>query len=87
VFCFGLLHGLGFAGVLADFGMPDDDFATALISFNVGVELGQLAVISAAFLTVGLWFSARPWYRKVFIIPGSAAISVIGLFWTFERLG
>lgn len=86
VFCFGLLHGLGFAGVLADFGMPDDDFATALISFNVGVELGQLAVISAAFLAAGLWFSARPWYRKVIVIPGSAAISVIGLFWTFERI-
>lgn len=86
VFCFGLLHGLGFAGVLADFGMPDDDFATALISFNVGVELGQLAVISVAFLAAGLWFSARPWYRKVIVIPGSAAISVIGLFWTFERI-
>jgi hydrogenase/urease accessory protein HupE len=86
VFCFGLLHGLGFAGVLADFGMPADDFATALISFNVGVELGQLAVISVAFLAVGLWFSARPWYRKVVIVPGSAAISVIGLFWTFERI-
>jgi hydrogenase/urease accessory protein HupE len=86
VFCFGLLHGLGFAGVLADFGMPADDFATALISFNVGVELGQLAVISVAFLAVGLWFSARPWYRKAIVIPGSAAISVIGLFWTFERI-
>ena len=86
MFCFGLLHGLGFAGVLADFGMPADDFATALISFNVGVELGQLAVISAAFLAVGLWFSARPWYRKTIVVPGSAAISVIGLFWTFERL-
>ncbi|MCK5394630.1 MAG: HupE/UreJ family protein, partial [Gammaproteobacteria bacterium] len=86
VFCFGLLHGLGFAGVLADFGMPADDFATGLISFNVGVELGQLAVISVAFLAVGLWFSARPWYRKAIVIPGSAAISVIGLFWTFERI-
>jgi len=86
VFCFGLLHGLGFAGVLADFGMPADDFATALISFNVGVELGQLAVISVAFLAVGLWFSARPWYRKAIVVPGSAAISVIGLFWTFERI-
>ena len=86
VFCFGLLHGLGFAGVLADFGMPDDDFATALISFNVGVELGQLTVICAAFLAVGCWFSAKPWYRNAIIIPSSAAISVIGLFWTFDRL-
>ena len=86
VFGFGLLHGLGFAGVLADFGMPDEDFATALISFNIGVELGQLAVITAAFITVGLCFRARHWYRKMIVIPGSAAISVIGLVWTVERL-
>lgn len=86
VFCFGLLHGLGFAGVLVDFGMPDDAFATALISFNVGVELGQLAVISAAFLAVGLWFSSKSWYRKFIIIPSSAVISLIGLFWTYERI-
>jgi hydrogenase/urease accessory protein HupE len=86
VFCFGLLHGLGFAGVLADFGMPDEDFVTALISFNIGVEFGQLAVISAAFLAVGLWFSNKQWYRKVIIVPSSAAITVIGLFWTFERI-
>ncbi|MGB5340095.1 MAG: HupE/UreJ family protein, partial [Gammaproteobacteria bacterium] len=46
VFCFGLLHGMGFAQVLNDFGMPDNAFLTALISFNIGVELGQLAVIS-----------------------------------------
>jgi hydrogenase/urease accessory protein HupE len=86
VFGFGLLHGLGFAGVLADFGMPDEDFVTALISFNVGVELGQLAVISAAFLVVGLYFRARHWYRKMIVIPGSAAISIIGLVWTVERI-
>lgn len=86
VFCFGLLHGLGFAGVLADFGLPDDDFATALISFNVGVEFGQLAVISAAFLAVGLWFSEKQWYRRAIVIPGSTVITIIGLFWTIERL-
>lgn len=86
VFCFGLLHGLGFAGVLADFGMPDDAFITALISFNVGVELGQLAVISAAFFSVGFWFRNRHWYRKGIIIPGSAAISLVGLYWTVERI-
>ena len=56
VFGFGLLHGLGFASMLADFGMPDDAFFTALLAFNVGVELGQLLVILLAFLAVGLWF-------------------------------
>jgi hydrogenase/urease accessory protein HupE len=86
VFAFGLLHGLGFASVLTDFGMPEDAFITALISFNVGVELGQLAVISLAFLAVGLWFSRKPWYRKVIVVPASTAIALIGLYWTWDRI-
>lgn len=86
VFMFGLLHGLGFASVLSDFGMPDDDFALALISFNVGVEFGQLAVILLAFVSVGMWFKDKVKYRKIVVVPGSLAISVIGLYWFFERL-
>ena len=86
VFIFGLLHGMGFASVLADFGMPADAFLTALISFNVGVELGQLTIILLAFLAVGLWFRNRPWYHKVVVIPCSLAIAVTGLYWTWERL-
>ncbi|MCK4703857.1 MAG: HupE/UreJ family protein [Gammaproteobacteria bacterium] len=86
VFLFGLLHGLGFAGVLADFGMPDDDFAIALISFNVGVELAQLSVIAVAFAAVGFWFCHKHWYRKMVIIPGSVLISITGLLWTIQRI-
>jgi hydrogenase/urease accessory protein HupE len=86
VFGFGLLHGMGFASVLADFGMPDDAFLTALISFNVGVEFGQLAVISLAFLAVGLWFTNHHWYRRVIIVPASMAIALIGLSWTYDRV-
>ena len=86
VFCFGLLHGMGFASVLSDFGMPADAFVTALISFNVGVELGQLTVILLAFAAVGLWFRNKPWYRNVIEIPCSLAIAVTGLYWTWERL-
>ena len=86
VFMFGLLHGLGFASVLSDFGMPKDDFALALISFNIGVEFGQLAVILMAYLIVRIWFKDRLIYRKIVIVPGSLAISVIGLYWFFERL-
>lgn len=56
VFIFGLLHGLGFASVLTDFSMPKNDFVVALISFNVGVEFGQIAVISAAFILAGCGF-------------------------------
>jgi len=86
VFLFGLLHGMGFASVLADFGMPDDAFLTALISFNIGVEFGQLAVILLGFLSVGLWFSGKPWYRRVIVETGSSAIAIIGLYWTFDRI-
>jgi hydrogenase/urease accessory protein HupE len=84
VFAFGLLHGLGFAGVLTEIGLPRAEFLTALLSFNVGVELGQLAVILLCLLFVG-WCRGRHWYRKVIIIPGSLLIAVIGLFWTWER--
>jgi len=86
VFLFGLLHGLGFASVLTDFGMPKNDFATALISFNVGVEFGQIAVISVAFMLLNFWFKNKEDYRKYIVIPGSAAVSVIGLYWFLERL-
>ncbi len=86
VFLFGLLHGIGFAGMLTDFGMPKDAFATALISFNIGVEFGQLAIILGAWLLVGLWFGRKPWYRSVIVIPGSAIISLIALYWFWERL-
>jgi hypothetical protein len=86
VFGFGLLHGLGFAGVLEEVGLPPGQFVPALVSFNVGVELGQLAVIALAFLAVGFWGRNRAWYRPRVIIPASAAIAAVGLFWTVERL-
>ena len=64
----------------------DGEFVTALIGFNVGVELGQLAVIALAFLTVGLWCRHRRWYRRAVVIPGSAAIALVGAYWTLERV-
>jgi len=86
VFGFGLLHGLGFAGVLRDIGLPRGDFVTGLISFNVGVELGQLAVIGMATLAVGVWFRNRPWYRSRIVLPASALIALTGFYWTVERI-
>ena len=85
VFLFGLLHGLGFAGVLTEIGLPDSEFLTALITFNIGVELGQLAVIGLALLAVG-WFRGESWYRERIVIPGSIVISLIGAYWTIERV-
>ena len=87
VFGFGLLHGLGFAGVLGELGMPQGQFITALLSFNVGVELGQLTVIAACFLAVGLWFGNKPWYRSRITIPASIVIACIGAYWFVERTG
>ena len=86
IFGFGLLHGLGFASVLGEFGIPDDQFFPALIAFNVGVEFGQLTVISLAFLAVGMWFRNKPWYRSRISIPASLIIAAIGAYWFFERV-
>jgi HupE / UreJ protein len=85
VFGFGLMHGLGFAGVLTSLGLPRNAFATALITFNLGVELGQLTVITLAFAAVG-WWRRRPWYRQAIVLPASGAIAVTGLFWTVQRI-
>ncbi len=86
VFGFGLLHGLGFASVLGEFGLPQGQFIPALIGFNVGVELGQLTVIALAFAVVGYWFRNKPWYRARIAMPASAVIAVIGLYWVVERV-
>jgi HupE / UreJ protein len=86
VFGFGLLHGLGFAGVLKEIGLPSTQFVTALIGFNLGVELGQLAVVAACFLGVGVWFRHRQWYRRAVTMPASAAIALVATVWFFERI-
>ena len=86
VFGFGLLHGIGFAGMLKEFGMPEDAFATALVSFNLGVELGQITIIAGAWALTGLWFGRREWYRPLVVVPFSLLISVIALYWFWDRL-
>lgn len=86
VFGFGLLHGLGFASVLGDIGLSTGRFLTSLVSFNVGVELGQLSIVLAAYLAIGIWFGQKPWYRRRIVIPASLLIGLVGLWWTFERL-
>jgi hypothetical protein len=86
VFAFGLLHGMGFAGVLREVGLPRSEFLSGLLSFNAGVEGGQLAVISAAFLLLGLPFGRRPWYRQRVVVPLSLAIGAVGLYWAVQRI-
>ncbi|WP_375265097.1 HupE/UreJ family protein [Planktotalea sp.] len=86
IFIFGLLHGLGFASVLGEFGLPAGQFVAALIGFNVGVELGQLTVIALAFLAVGYWFGSKEWYRQRIAIPASLVIAAVGAYWFVERV-
>lgn len=86
IFAFGLLHGMGFASVLSEFGLAPGRFVAGLIGFNVGVEVGQLTVIGLAFLAVGYWFGQRPWYRARISIPASVLIAMVGAYWAFERV-
>ena len=85
VFMFGLLHGLGFAGVLRALGLPREEFLTALLTFNLGVEGGQLTVIAAALVVVAP-FMKKGWYRQRVVIPASILIAAVGFYWTVTRL-
>ena len=85
VFGFGLLHGLGFAGVLSEIGLSSTAFVPSLIAFNIGVELGQLAVILGTYFLVGRWFGNKPYWNTVFRIPASLFIALIGAYWFIER--
>jgi len=86
VFAFGLLHGMGFAGALKALGLPRSEYLMALLTFNLGVEAGQLAVIGGAFLLVGWHYSTRAWYRSRIVVPASAMIACTAVYWTFQRL-
>jgi hydrogenase/urease accessory protein HupE len=86
VFGFGLLHGMGFAGVLRDLGLPRSQFLTALLTFNAGVEAGQLAVIVLAFAAVVYWRRNQLTYRRLIVQPASLAIAMTGLYWTVQRV-
>jgi hypothetical protein len=86
VFAFGLIHGLGFASALTSLGLPRQQFLTALVTFNVGVELGQISIILAAWLLIGKWFGHKTWYRKRIVFPLSGVIAAIALYWTIQRI-
>ncbi|MAK64605.1 MAG: hypothetical protein CMF75_07700 [Maricaulis sp.] len=84
VFGFGLFHGLGFAGVLSELGLPQGELVPALLSFNVGVELGQLTIILACWLALHRFRDAT-WYP--WLVRGvSISIAAIALWWTIERV-
>lgn len=85
IFGFGLLHGLGFAGALSNLGIPDDHFISALLGFNLGVEIAQLGFAAAVFVLLSR-FVNRGSYRRLVVIPGSVAVALLGSYWLLERL-
>jgi hypothetical protein len=85
VLAFGLLHGLGFAGALTEAGIPRETFVVSLLSFNVGVELGQLLVAGVG-LVLLLLAARRPSVEAKLALRGSLLIALVGLGWTFARL-
>ena len=83
-FCFGLIHGFGFASVLADLGLPQDALLLALVGFNLGVECGQLAIV-AVFLPLAYSLRAHWVYQRLIFIGGSLVIAALAAVWLLER--
>lgn len=90
IFGFGLFHGMGFAGFISGIGLPTEQFWPSLIGFNIGVEIGQLAVVALAVLISiplkRVLTGPRYSYRNVVTLPASVLITVIGLYWFATRI-
>ena len=86
VFMFGLIHGLGFASSLNEIGLPRNRFLTSILSFNLGVEIGQLIVILIVFGILILPFRKKENYRRIVIYPASIIIALIASYWAIERI-
>ena len=86
VFMFGLVHGMGFASALNEIGLPRNQFFTSIFSFNAGVEIGQICVITFVYLLLILPFGKKKWYNAIIVYPLSTMIALIALFWTFQRM-
>ena len=85
VFGFGLLHGMGFAGTLAEIGLPEAAFLASMFSFNVGVEFGQITFV-AGLLLITAWCRQADWYRQRIVIPMSIVTGIVAVLWTGQRL-
>jgi HupE / UreJ protein len=83
-FAFGLIHGFGFASVLADLGLPQGTLLLALVGFNLGVEAGQLAIV-AAFLPLAFALRRTAFYRRGVFVGGSLLIAALAAVWLAER--
>jgi hypothetical protein len=86
VFLFGLIHGMGFASALNEIGLPRNKFYTSIISFNAGVEIGQMLVIVSIFALVIIPMGKHYWYRQRIVYPLSILIAIIAGYWTVLRI-
>jgi len=86
VFLFGLVHGMGFASSLNEIGLPTGKFFTSILSFNLGVEFGQMAVIAAVFSLLIIPFKTKSWYREKIVYGLSASIAFVAAYWVVERI-
>jgi hypothetical protein len=86
VFLFGLIHGMGFASSLNEIGLPPGKFYESILSFNIGVELGQITVIAAMFLLIIIPLRNRANYRRLIVYPLSVLIALVATYWTIERV-
>jgi len=86
VFMFGLVHGMGFASALNEIGLPNGKFFTSILSFNLGVELGQMTVIIAVFSLLIIPFKNKTWYRTRIVYGLSSCIALIAAYWVVERV-
>jgi len=84
-FPFGLIHGFGFAGALREIALPKVQVPLALLSFNLGVETGQLLVL-AVVLPVLLWLRRNPWFARQGMRSASTLVAVAGLIWFIQRV-
>ena len=84
-FVFGLVHGFGFASVLADLGLPQGALVLALVGFNAGVEVGQLTIV-AVFLPLAFWLRATRFYRVGVLIGGSLLVALLASWWLAQRM-
>lgn len=86
VFMFGLVHGMGFARALNEIGLPRNKFFTSIFSFNMGVEIGQIIIITLMFMLIIIPFGKRRGYKKYIVYPLSATIALIAAYWTYQRI-
>jgi hypothetical protein len=81
---FGLVHGFGFAAALGQTELPRRAAVSALLAFNVGIEVAQLGIVAIAFPALG-WAARHTWYRRLVLVPASTAIAAVALLWLVKR--